>query len=56
MSDAIPAVAAEVVSLAFAKVLQRFGVSEARSKQIAPLAILALILIAALAAWFAFQA
>jgi hypothetical protein len=52
MEESVLMIASDAISLAIAKFLQLFGVSEQRAIKAAPFAFLALVLAAAFAAWF----
>ncbi len=55
MSDAIVSTVADLISLAFAKLLTALGVPKATAETAAPIVLLLLVLAAALVAWFVFS-
>jgi hypothetical protein len=56
MSDAIVSTLADLISLAFAKLLAALGVPKAKAETAAPIVLLLLVLAAALVAWFVYSA
>ncbi len=56
MSDAIVSTLADLISLAFSKLLAALGVPKAKAETAAPIVLLLLVLAAALVAWFVYSA